>query len=176
MSTNIFHTRSSIDYGTMEKMAELNYEQQLTRIQGQIEVEEFSDIHVNYPCLYGIIPVGDVSRKSVVDGHKYLCGVLLIKGAPIVYSYGSNNNQIFEKALLTLRPDSKIFVFDISESKLPSPEERDARIKYIPLALGGYNLDIKSKIMKTLKEQMIINGHNYIDILKMDIEAAEYEW
>jgi hypothetical protein len=158
----------------MEKLAELNYVQQLNRVQGQVEVEEFSDIHVNYPCLYGTIPVGDASRNSVVDGHKYLCGILHIKGSPVIYSYGSNGNQIFEKSLLKLRPDSKIFIFDVSEAKLPMPEERDSRIKYVPIALGGYST--KSDLMMTLKEQMIKNGHNFIDILKMDIEAVEYDF
>ena len=98
----------------------------------------------------------------------------MIKGSPIVYSFGSNQNQIFELALLKLRPDSKIHIFDVSEEKLPLLEERDNRIKYFPIALGGYNN--KSHHMKTLKEMMNFNQHRYIDVLKMDIEAAEYDW
>ena len=98
----------------------------------------------------------------------------MIKGDPIVYSFGSNQNQIFELALLKLRPDSKIHIFDVSEEKLPLPKERDNRIKYFPIALGGYNN--KSHHMKTLKEMMNFNQHRYIDVLKMDIEAAEYDW
>jgi FkbM family methyltransferase len=118
--------------------------------------------------------VGDESRKSVVDGHKYICGYDKIIGSPIVYSYGSNQNQIFEQALLKLRPDSKIFVFDISEEKLPIKELRDKKISYIPIALGGYQN--KSVNFLTLKDMMKKNKHTYIDVLKMDIEAAEYDW
>lgn len=169
-----YYMKIELNYMRIEQTAELIYRQQLTRIEGQIEVEEFKNIHINYPCLYGTIPVGDKSTQSIKDGHKYLCGVNKIKGSPIIYSYGSSQNQIFELSLLSLRPDSKIYIFDVDESLLPPPSVRDSRINYIATALGGYH--IKSGNAKTLQEQMILHGHNYIDILKMDIEASEYDF
>ena len=91
-----------------------------------------------------------------------------------MYSFGSNRNQIFEMALLKLRPDSKIYIFDVSDDKLPHLRHRDDRISYFQYGLGGHSN--KTSNMKTLKEIMNLNQYKYIDVLKMDIEAAEYDW
>jgi hypothetical protein len=64
-------------------------------------------------------------------GHKFVCGVPAIQSSPIVYSYGSHKDQAFELALLELRPDSEIHIFELDPAMLP--DARDPRIKYYPI-------------------------------------------
>ena len=64
ISSNIIN--STFDYEYLETIANNNYHQQFFRTRkepkGQQIVDEFLDINVNYPCLYGTIPVGDESK------------------------------------------------------------------------------------------------------------------
>lgn len=119
-----------------------------------------------------MIPIGNVR----LDGHKWICGLEAIKGNPVVYSFGSFGDQTFEVDLLKVRPDADINIFEIISTRLPPLNERNPKIKYHAIGLGGYQNDNSpsSLNVKPLWELMLSLNHTYIDILKMDIEGMEF--
>ena len=143
-------------------------------------------IHTYTIYMKGTNPIGLSDKQSIIDGHKYGCGIPYIEDDPIVYSFGSNNQQDFEKGFLNLRPTSKIFVFEILKSHIPPLEFQDSRIQFFNIGLGGYqrihnnnddNNTLNNEfIYMNLSSIMKMLGHNYIDVLKMDIEGAEYDF
>ena len=137
----------------------------------------FNNINANFPCIFGTFPVGGSDHESVMDGHKYLCGLLSIKTAPIIYSYGSHRDDKFERALLELRPDAKIFVFDLLPDQLPLNQH--PLITYSAVGLGGYDGNSVTKEgykLRSMADSMKLFNHTYVDILKIDIEGMEYGW
>jgi hypothetical protein len=160
----------------LEKLAESYYEAQKDERFMKI-AEDFKKVGSNFPCIFGEIPIGGSNAEGIDDGHKYTCGVHLISGEPIVYSFGSCKDQGFELALLDLRPDAKIFVFEIDPKMLP--EDRHPNITYFPLGLGGWdgNSNPAPNVkVNTMKQIMTTLGHGYVDIVKMDIEGHEFLW
>ena len=61
----------------------------------------------NFPCVTGVTPLGGADKLSVTDGHKFACGLHAVAGHPIIYSFGSNQKQDFELAILRLRPEAQ---------------------------------------------------------------------
>eukprot|EP00759_Apiculatamorpha_spiralis_P020332 PhF_6_TR25745/c0_g1_i1/m.36288 len=119
---------------------------------------------------------------SLGDGGKWMCGVniLLQHKDCIVYSFGSNGNRVFEKAVLEMTPYCVIYTFDPNHEygKLYT----DPRNTFEPLWLqqrpwkqpelyeGG-----KVARVTTLPAIMKKLGHKRIDVLKLDVEGAEYD-
>ena len=103
-----------------------------------------------------------------------------MKDPPVVFSFGSNGNQLFELDLLKLRPDARISIFEIKADRLPV--FRHPQIRYHAIGLGGYehsndfqnNLDKDVAVMMPLRELMQRSNVTRIDILKMDIEGFEF--
>ena len=167
------HRQLKPDVAHQEQLAELYYQHQLNE-RSDPHFNAYRDIGANYPCIYGANPVGLDTHASIQDGHKYACGLLHVKSQPIVYSFGSNQQQDFEKAILSYRPDSQIYVFDITASHLPPVTDRDPKITYNTLGLGPRaNLDDN---MHLVHEIMKSYNHTHIDVLKIDIEGAEFGW
>jgi hypothetical protein len=77
-----------------------------------------------------------------------------------------------------MRPDAKIFIYELEPVHLPLLENRDKRITYNAIGLGGYydNPEMIKYQLMTLKDMMKENNHKYIDVLKMDIEYSEYDF
>jgi Methyltransferase domain len=159
-----------------EKLGELYYQNQLKERNGSLTYTAFIHLNPNYPCVHGVIPLGEDTPSSAVDGHKFSCGIMHIKSAPIVYSFGSNRQQDFETAVLNLRPDARIWTHDLLESNLPLPKDRLSTINYTATALGLSSQNSGDKKFKLLHEYMKERGHTYIDILKVDIEYGEFSW
>jgi hypothetical protein len=106
-----------------------------------------------------------------------VCGLFDVKLTPIVYSFGSNNQQDFEKSILQYRPDSRIFTFEIKASNLP--KDKDLRITYFNIGLGSSLIGKKNRErgkMMLLHQIMKKLNHTYVDICKIDIEGSEYAW
>ena len=78
--------------------------------------------------------------------------------------------------LLKLRPDADINIFEIEPSRLPPENERNSRIKYHSIGLGGYDNTVSKYSVKPLSEMMSFLNHTYIDVLKMDIEGFEFQF
>jgi Methyltransferase domain len=136
----------------------------------------FDFLNANFPCLYGEVPIGLDTHDSIVDGHKFACGIDHILGPPIVYSFGCNRQIDFETGILNARPDAIIHVFELDETHLLKPEEvNDNRITFHHLGLGPTSDDPQFPL-KMLKDIMIMLNHTYVDVLKVDIEGGEHEW
>ena len=155
-----------------EQLSELYFQNQLKGRTFEAVIHAYSLIEASYPCLYGVTPIGQDSKASIFDGHKFACGIHHIKSRPIVYSFGSNRQQDFEKSILFYRPDALVYTFEIKANKLPN--ERDPNIVYTvvglgPTSEGPVKMMLVHEIMKML-------NHTYVDVLKIDIEGGEHPW
>lgn len=100
----------------------------------------------------------------------------------IVYSFGSSDDSCFETAMAE-QFDCEIHIFDPTSSTL-----KDSRWAYHSYGLGGADLqvtkywnwrtqkpdDCQGCPMKNLPQIMKELGHSWIDILKVDIDGAEW--
>jgi len=125
-----------------------------------------------------------VERIGVLgDGGKWVCGMERIAKQPecVIYSFGINGESSFEAALLERAPGCEVWGYDFSVNSFgPEIEETSSlkqRSHFFPWALGGRNAhgpEDNPKIY-TLDTLMRMNGHTFIDLLKIDIEGAEFD-
>ena len=162
-------TASTVTYEELDQLGDLYYQNQLGE-RGCDRPKLLQDLVPRFPCVRGVIPIGTSSKMSIFDGHKFACGVRAISQAPIVYSFGSNKDQTFEESFLRLRPDAKIFIFEMSKNKLPN--KRLPSIEYHVMGLG-YR---KGSHFRSLRATMQMLNHQYIDVLKVDIEGSEWDF
>ena len=158
-----------------EKLGELYYQNQLKEREKDLP-KAFIHLNPNYPCVHGVVPIGEDTPKSISDGHKFSCGIQQIKSEPIVYSFGSNQQQDFENGILHRRPDALIWTHDVLESHLPLVKDRISKVHYTATGLGSTEQNKDDLKFKLLSDFMMERGHTYIDILKVDIEGGEYSW
>ena len=136
-------------------------------------VDPFRDI---YRCPAVMEKLGKLS-----DGGKWVCGVdtFLQRPGCVVYSFGSNGDTSFEAAILN-RTSCAVFTFDPTLAP-----EVQAAVEAVPgitfnavglsavdgnAVIGGRTLPVR-----TLATLMKENGHAWIDLLKIDVEGAEWE-
>ncbi|KAF8939589.1 methyltransferase domain-containing protein [Dissophora ornata] len=127
----------------------------------------------SFLCPHDIQRVGPLS-----DGGKWICGMSLYEEQPrakcVIYSFGVNYETRFEGEMLD-RTDCEIFAYDASVAAM-GPEAQGPRAHFKPYFIGKENhVDAEGKEWKTLKTLMKENGHDWIDILKVDIEGSEYQ-
>jgi hypothetical protein len=90
---------------------------------------------------------------------------------------------MFEESVLAIEPNCEIFVFDPTPSLqqyLPNIT-LPTNLHFIPWALRGdavANVVIQNQVVesKSLDEVAQILGHDHIDILKIDVDWAEWQW
>ncbi|KAL6303533.1 methyltransferase domain-containing protein [Sparassis latifolia] len=116
------------------------------------------------------------------DGGKWVCGMDRIAKQKecVVYSFGVNGESSFEAEILERAPGCQIWGYDFSVSSF-GPEielvpELKERAHFYPYALGDVNNHGPGADppVHTLASLMEVNGHNFIDILKIDIEGNEF--
>jgi hypothetical protein len=152
-----------------------------------------------YTCPHDIQRVGRLG-----DGGKWVCGMSLYEARPapaqlpssaeiakmsatdavkaqhgqtIIYSFGVNDESTFEAEMLERIPSAQIFAYDFSVDKF-GPQLSSAyasRAHFSKVGIGAKNEPQKSPPFYSLSGLMAQNNHSYIDILKIDIEGAEYE-
>jgi FkbM family methyltransferase len=126
----------------------------------------------------------------------------LLKPSSVVYSFGIGEDISFDLKVIK-NHHCKVFAFDptprtirwISSQKLPSEfifqdvglSETSGMVSFNipanPKRISGSLLKLGAEeqyksievMMKSLEQLAKENGHNHIDLLKMDIEGAEYE-
>lgn len=117
------------------------------------------------------------------DGGKWTCGVDRIakQDKCVIYSFGINGESSFEADLLRRAPGCEIWGYDYSVDSW-GPEINDdpelaTRAHFQPWALGGSNHHEEDDFPRywTLDSLMELNGHTFIDILKIDIEGGEFD-
>ncbi|KAF9112953.1 hypothetical protein BGX27_002499 [Mortierella sp. AM989] len=127
----------------------------------------------SFACPHEIQRVGPMN-----DGGKWLCGMSLYEEEPrakcVIYSFGVNYETRFEGEMLE-RTDCEIYAYDASVTHM-GVEAQSPRSHFKPYYIGKTDhVDSEGKVWKTLKTLMKENGHDWIDILKVDIEGNEYQ-
>ncbi|KAI0338258.1 hypothetical protein BDW22DRAFT_1432708 [Trametopsis cervina] len=130
-----------------------------------------------FQCPHRVQRVG-----TLADGGKWFCGVerYTRQRAPcVIYSFGINGESSFEAQLLKAAPQCELWGYDFSVSSFGPEIENDpdlkARSHFFPYALGGEDIERAEQPTYTLQTLMKQNGHSFIDILKIDIEGAEFQ-
>lgn len=138
----------------------------------------------SFNCPHDLERVGQLG-----DGGKIVCGMSRYeKECPgpssktnparelIVYSFGVDDDSSFEAELLH-RTNARIWGYDMSVNSWAEqiPEYQYPRASFEKVAIGK-ETDMKaSPPIITIQDLMKMNGHSYIDLLKMDIEGAEFD-
>jgi len=125
----------------------------------------------------------EVQRVGTLgDGGKWMCGLSQVAKLPncVVYSVGINGESSFEADLLRETSSCQVWGYDYSVDKF-GPEieefpEFKARSHFFPYALGGKDDHGPgtNPPFYTLPTLMNMNGHTFIDVLKIDIEGYEF--
>ena len=130
------------------------------------------------------------------DGRKTLCGfrdMLLEKTIPLViYSFGSNNEDSFERAILeecnAVGKTCIVSTFDPTSEPPPKSLQLET-YTFFSLGLGASDGLVRVCVTDSCKEDgeflirpvrtlgsiMQALNHNFVDVLKIDIEGAEFE-
>lgn len=131
-----------------------------------------------FTCPHSVERIG-----ALGDGGKWVCGIerLATKKSCVVYSIGINHESSFERDLLLRTNNCEVWGYDFSVERF-GPEVADdpsllRRAHFAPYALSGRDAHgpNDNPKMYTLRTLMELNGHNYIDILKVDIEGWEFD-
>lgn len=129
-------------------------------------------------------------QARVGDGGKWVCGVetLLQRQGCVVYSFGSNGDTDFEEAVLATT-NCEVHVFDPTLGQEAFEKlAAQPKIQFHPVGLGPTNEQVQMKddtmtmgnkkeySMDVLTLQTIMQSlnHEWIDVLKIDIEGFEY--
>ncbi|KAG0206001.1 hypothetical protein BGX28_002503 [Mortierella sp. GBA30] len=127
----------------------------------------------SFNCPHEIQRVGPLS-----DGGKWICGMSLYEERPrakcVLYSFGVNRETRFEGEMLD-RTDCTIYAYDASVSEMGPECQNRPNIYFKPYFIGKEDkVDENGVTWRTLKTLMKENGHDWIDILKVDIEGSEF--
>jgi hypothetical protein len=161
----------------MELKAEMYYNAQKIERKNVKQQSREGEKYIgsNWPCIRGVVPIGSDSKVALTEGHKYGCGIHMIKSSPIVYSFGSNKNTEFEIDVLNLRSDANVWIYELDPARMPSDKRTGLHVGNF--GLGGYGKGKGTPSnMRSLGALMKENNHTYIDILKIDIEGFEWSW
>jgi len=125
-----------------------------------------------------------LERVGVIgDGGKWACGVARVakQDKCVIYSFGVSHESSYEAALLRRLPNCEVWGYDYSVVQWgpeisDDPELRN-RAHFQAWALGGTDRHGENDNPKywTLDSLMKLNGHTFIDILKIDIEGGEFD-
>jgi hypothetical protein len=95
----------------------------------------------------------------------------------VIYSFGINGESSFEADMLSRIPSASIWGYDFSVEGWGAqiPAEHRNRTYFTKLGLGSTDEPSRVPPFYTLPTLMSQNNHTYIDILKIDVEGAEYK-
>lgn len=133
----------------------------------------------NADLYYSYIPQISCPTKvrvgGLVDGAKWMCNPWrLYPGNCIVYSLGVGLNTLFDEEIAQ-KYSCKIFAYDpdtLSGNKLL--KKNIPGMNYEQLYVSG-NGPKKFLKQRTLRQIVTFNHHTKIDVLKIDVEGAEFE-
>jgi len=129
-----------------------------------------------FSCPFPVWRVGNLG-----DGGKWVCGFQRATHQPkgcVVYSMGVAHHSGFERAVLHESKKCQVYGFDFSVSDWGADLREDrkviSRAHFFPWKIGGVDDHEASPPEYTLQGIMKAFGHDFIDILKIDIEGAEF--
>jgi hypothetical protein len=118
---------------------------------------------------------------TLADGGKWVCGLSKLEKEKecIVYSFGISGDSTFEADILRNTRYCKIWGYDFSVGGFTDdiPRSERSRTDFHAYGLAGKDRPASGSdpAMFSLKSLMNINGHDHIDLLKIDIEGWEFE-
>ncbi|PGH14357.1 hypothetical protein AJ80_05947 [Polytolypa hystricis UAMH7299] len=123
----------------------------------------------------------DVERVGRVgDGGKWVCGMTRYeanKDRPcVVYAFGVNDDSSFENEILR-RTNCEIWGYDYTVKSWGKQLVQNLayRAHFSQCGIANVTDEKRSPPFYSVKDLMRINGHDYIDIMKMDIEGSEFD-
>ncbi len=116
------------------------------------------------------------------DGGKWVCGMSKYEALPkrkpcIIYSFGIQFESSFEEGYLE-RTHCEIWGYDYSVSKFGEQLkgiERKSHAHFTQAGIAGKTDTTKEPPFYSIQDLMELNGHDHVDVLKIDIEGAEFE-
>ena len=138
----------------------------------------------NYPCFLGEQVAGHV---DITDGNKWVCGLSHIghgfenidnpdrkNHSCIIYSIGSRNNFQFEESILQNAPKHcQVHTFDPYSIYDHAPYHTRFHFHQIGVDYRDY-VTTDNRHFQTIPDIMKSLNHQHIDILKIDVEGAEW--
>ncbi|CAK5271407.1 unnamed protein product [Mycena citricolor] len=129
-----------------------------------------------FSCPFQAFRVGTMG-----DGGKWVCGFerVIQQDRCIVYSMGVNHQSSFEQQILRGSKSCTVYGFDFSVSnwgpELVADTAVNARAHFYPWKITG--VDNHGAVPKEYSFHGIMKefGHEFVDILKIDIEGSEFE-
>jgi hypothetical protein len=153
-----------------------------------------SSFNPNWPCfgtegITGSLETWQKKWDIYKDGWKFTCGLTDLSSTMtepdpkqtkecIVYSLGSAGNMAFEQDVLRRRPNCKIYIFDKDNFGMDqwfSTSEIQNSVIFTRAFISHANAANVDPPQRTIQSIMEQYGHTYIDVLKMDIEGAEFD-
>ncbi|KAG0205643.1 hypothetical protein BGX28_002759 [Mortierella sp. GBA30] len=112
------------------------------------------------------------------DGGKWVCGLSLLSKENtkkcVVYSMGVFDDSSFEAELLRVT-NCEVFAFDGSVDGIVGEAQGNPRMHFQKVFIGAEDkIDASGNTWKSLRTIMKEYGHEWIDLLKIDIEGYEY--
>lgn len=178
-------------------IAEFTYEnQKLERHDNKVRGMNLalSSFNPNWPCfgtegVTGSLETWLLKWNTYKDGWKFTCGLTNIADPSqepkpketsecVVYSLGSAGNMAFEQDVLRRRPNCKIYIFDKDSFGMDQwfqPEEIRDSVVFTRAFISNVSDPNADPPLRTVQSIMDEYGHKYIDVLKMDIEGAEFD-
>ncbi|WEW56386.1 hypothetical protein PRK78_001829 [Emydomyces testavorans] len=132
-------------------------------------------VYPSFNCPHELERIGKAG-----DGGKWICGMSRYeanKNRPcIIYSFGVNDDSAFENSVLS-RTNCEIWGYDysvVSWAKDLEPAYA-SRAHFTQAGISNVTDTQRSPPFYAVKDLMRMNGHDYIDIMKMDIEGSEFD-
>ncbi|KAI9455892.1 methyltransferase domain-containing protein [Russula earlei] len=154
----------------------------------EVDVESYPTHRELYTMWDFFIPAFQCPHRverigTLGDGGKWVCGMdrLAKQDKCVIYSFGVNDESSFESSLLKRAPGCEVWGYDYSVNswgpEITGDPELRHRAHFSPWALGGTDNHQESDNPKwwTLDSLMKLNGHTFIDVLKIDIEGGEFD-
>jgi hypothetical protein len=109
-------------------------------------------------------------------GGKWICGAdVLRRKKCVVYSYGVNTDLSFELDLIE-RTGCEVHAFDPTVGGVPADCRDNPHINFHKQALGPATGPTDMFVLvESMLDTMKRLGHSYVDVLKVDVEGAEWD-
>ncbi|KAJ7053921.1 methyltransferase domain-containing protein [Mycena amicta] len=128
-----------------------------------------------FSCPFPVYRVGTLG-----DGGKWICGLqrAVKKASCVIYSMGVESKSSFEQEILHESEECHVYGFDYSVSQWGPELRNDKTVKdrahFYPWKILGRDKHDANPPEYSLRGIMKELGHDFIDILKIDIEGSEF--
>jgi len=175
------HSQSHVP--AAEVLAEFTYRNQMMERRHWFVNTLLAKYEAEWPCFWGEEAVGDFATwqkhwDQLKDGWKFVCGLRHIADPCIVYSLGSSGNMAFEVGIMAAQPQCRVHIFDKGAFGLERwfPDEKvRSRVKFHRTYIASHDDLTVNPPQRTLRSIMAELGHKHVDILKADVEGAEFD-